>query len=184
MPKRAADSDLVSEPHGVNPTVSSRELAEFAALNRRRLFGGPSLSLEELERWLALRQRLDRRFASGASPILCAIERRTYFRVPTHLKVRFASGDELRSAWLHDLSPGGLFLATDAALEPGSRLVLRIEPDSEREPIELRGTVAWARPEAEGDRPAGMGVRFDELAIQDRHAVLRLLRDETATQEP
>ena len=58
---------------------------EFVNLNRRRLFGGPPLVVEELERWQWLRQTLEQHFGGRLRGILETVERRAHFRFPTHL---------------------------------------------------------------------------------------------------
>jgi uncharacterized protein (TIGR02266 family) len=154
-------------------------LAEFAELNRRRLFGSPPLGVAELERWVELRGLLERHFSARRDPG-GGEERRAYFRIPTHLRVEFRSDQELRSAFLRNLSEGGLFIATDRPLEPGAKLALAIHPPSGESPVELDGVVAWVRtPPAAGSGeavPPGMGIRFERLSAEQARGLARLMR--------
>ncbi len=62
-------------------------LAEFADLNRRRLFGSPSLAVEEVERWLELRSLLECHFGAQDPLDWTGIERREFLRLPTHIRI-------------------------------------------------------------------------------------------------
>ena len=70
-------------------------------------------------------------------------ERRLQVRQEQRWLVRFASGEEMRSAFTWDVSEDGLFLRTVRPPAPGTdlRLLLR-GPGGQRE---RRGTVVWAR---------------------------------------
>jgi len=125
---------------------------------------------QELERWSELRQRLAGHFGSGVVPSVR--DRREHLRLPTHLRVVFAGGDALRTAWLENISEGGIFVATSRPLDVDTPLWLAIAAEP-RPVLEIAGRVAWVRgPRAPGG--PGMGVRFEEVS-RDQHRRLEAL---------
>jgi uncharacterized protein (TIGR02266 family) len=146
---------------------------EFVALNRRRLYGAPPLGVAELERWQTLRQTLEQRLGERFEGLLAIVERRAHFRFPTHLEVRFASGDELRSACLENISEGGIFVATTRPLPAGTPLRLWISVPDGR--AEMAGRVAWVRPKDSSAGPAGMGIRFADLSDEQRDQIAQVV---------
>jgi len=156
------------------PDLSSL-VSEFLPLNRRRLHGDPPLGLRELERWMELRERLERLL--GARPPLEASghSRRRSLRVPADLKARYRAADGLASGPVSDLSEGGLFLATEAPLAPGTPLRLELEDPSGAPTVSVAGRVVWARAADNGGGPAGMGVCFVDLDDDAGAAVATLI---------
>ena len=156
------------------PTPPTDDLVdEFVHLNRRRVFGMPPLAVAELERWQALRQTLEQRLGDRLQSLLATVERRAHFRFPTHLEVRFETGDELRSACMGNISEGGIFIATERPLPAGTPLRLFIAaPDGN---VEMAGRVAWARPASSPNGAAGMGVRFEDLSLAQREQIAEVV---------
>ncbi len=72
------------------------------------------------------------------------MERRGSDRIRRRISCAFEHEGQLRDALVVDLSAGGLFLQTDAALPLGSELTLRLRPEGFGE-LELRGRVARRR---------------------------------------
>jgi len=108
-----------------------------------------------------------------------ADERRDDLRVPTVLKVSYASPKEFVENYLHNLSLGGLFIETDDPLSVGEKTDLKIFlPDKEKE-LEVTGEVVWVRTEPEvtpeGTQPAGMGIRFLNLSKETRERIIGVL---------
>jgi uncharacterized protein (TIGR02266 family) len=146
---------------------------EFVHLNRRRLLGGPPLSVRDLERWQALRDELQERVGDGLGSLLASVERRSDLRFATRLAVRFASGDELRHAVLANISRGGIFVATSSPLPPDAPVRLFIAaPHGE---AEMAGRVAWTREKDCRDGEAGMGVRFEGLTAEQSARIAEIL---------
>ena len=57
---------------------------------------------------------------------------------------------------------GGLFIPTDADCALGEEVSVSLDLLHEPEPIQIEGTVVWITPKgAQGNRVAGVGVRFD-----------------------
>jgi len=146
---------------------------EFIHLNRRRVFGAPPLAVPELERWQALRQTLEQRLGDRLQSLLATVERRAHFRFATHLEVRFETGDQLRTACLGNISEGGIFVATERPLPAGTALRLSIVvPEGG---VEMAGRVAWVRPSSSPNGAAGMGVRFEELSLEQREQIAEVV---------
>ena len=136
-----------------------RSVAEFRNLNRRRLFGTPPLDVAELERWSELRETLG---AAFEGPHATGRDQREHLRLPSHLRVGFENGDELREAFLENISDGGLFIGTQRPLAKGAPLRLRIVADA-LPPVEVSGRVVWSRETSRPAAPAGMGVEFEAV---------------------
>lgn len=142
---------------------SARLVGEFLPLNRRRI-RGEALSIEELERWNELRDRLEERL--GCAPP-AAGQRRRALRVRTHLKLLVTTQVAQELLHAHDLSEGGLFVRTRRPSPPGTPLQLELQ-DRAGHSVELEGTVAWVRSESDGLGPAGMGIAFHAVSDWDR----------------
>ena len=71
----------------------------------------------------------------------------------------------------HDLSSGGLFVATYQPKPAGTRVSLYfVLPDGHE--VEATGVVRWTR-DASADAPPGMGIAFEELDPTDLQAITR-----------
>jgi uncharacterized protein (TIGR02266 family) len=162
-------------PGSSGPQDVTRLITEFLPLNRRRLRGDPPLGVRELERWMELRERLER--ALGARPPLEASgrSRRRSLRVPAALRARYRASGGAASSPVGDLSEGGVFLATEAPLAPGTPLRLELEDTSGAPTVCVSGRVVWARSAGDGGGPAGMGVCFVDLDDDAGAAVATLI---------
>ncbi|HWL85570.1 MAG TPA: TIGR02266 family protein [Polyangiaceae bacterium] len=80
-------------------------------------------------------------------------------------------------ASITNISEMGIFVKTLEPLPIGTRLVLAFSPPG-YEPFKLAGVVAWQnRVKLQADNPnPGMGVRFMELALQDRERLVEVIR--------
>ena len=154
----------------------SEALAEFAELNRRRVFGSPPLALAELERWLELRADLDQRFGDQLGERSREAEQRATQRLRTHLRVELCDGEQPSRADLRDISQGGLFIVTRRPLEVGSPIRLVVDGGTALRSVELSGVVTWVRESKSREGDPGMGVRFDDSEAQ-RASIARLVQD-------
>jgi len=99
-------------------------------------------------------------------------ERRGARRADLEVEVGLEGNNRFYTGITGDLSAGGLFVATDTPLLVGTPLVLSfVLPDGYR--IGTHASVAWVRaPRYRPDElPAGMGVKFEALSDEDRHAL-------------
>jgi uncharacterized protein (TIGR02266 family) len=98
----------------------------------------------------------------GSEPV--GAERRTEERVAARFEVRFQGPEQAARAlraYSVNLSAGGLCLRTRKAYAVGAPVSIDMQVEGER--FELRGVVAWVRPDHEA-----VGVRFSALSDEDR----------------
>lgn len=99
-------------------------------------------------------------------------------RVPleTRVQFKFDRFDGFISEYSANISPGGLFLRTRAPQPPGTVLDFEFRLGDGFELIRGRGEVVWNRLEDEGPtRPAGMGLRFQELSEGSKDLIYRIV---------
>jgi len=159
MPAVRQSSDEAAAEDG----ETADPIEQFVALNRRRLRGEP-LGAAELARWGELRDGLAERL--GASPPDSGRPRRA-LRVRTHLKLLVTTQAAQELLHAHELSEAGLFVVTTRPPAPGTPLQLELQDRAGRL-LELEGSVAWVRREADACGPAGMGIALHALSDRDR----------------
>lgn len=148
-----------------NPTGVFRE---YMRLQRKHEDAG--LTTREFERWMQHKRALGRHFSPDLSD--ARSDQRASVRVPTRLRVQFQTMNELGRSLMTNLSQGGLFVATGAACEIGTRIQLRIEIEETGETVEVFGEVISIGGGASlREEEAGMGVRFHELDDVQRKAI-------------
>jgi uncharacterized protein (TIGR02266 family) len=114
------------------------------------------------------------RLASNFSqPPASANDRRTSDRSPLLTDLEFGDDAQFFTGLSHDISEGGLFVATYTDIPLGTRLVLCFElPDGTA--VEARGEVKWRRSAmVDGERP-GIGIAFTELTDDARQRIAAL----------
>ncbi|MGN6227928.1 PilZ domain-containing protein [Dyella sp. KULCS107] len=93
----------------------------------------------------------------------------------------------LYSAYMPFLKNGGLFAATTQRYALGDEVVLLISLIDESERMSVAGKVVWISPVgAQGNRPAGIGVHFNESGDGEvaRQRIENLLAGMTASDRP
>ena len=77
-----------------------------------------------------------------------------------------------------DVSPSGVYLEIDGTIDPGTRFSLTLHPEPEAEaPLTLSAEAVWSSEGVAGERPRGVGARFDEAdAKRVSTALARVLR--------
>jgi uncharacterized protein (TIGR02266 family) len=131
----------------------------FVFLDRKQAREG--LSPSELARWKTLKRELSRELSGG-----CDDERadqRGSLRVPVKLRVSFSSMGELGQALMTNLSRGGLFVATERALEIGARVALRLHVEGAPKGLEVQAEVVSRNLSPRGGPAQGLGLRFVEV---------------------
>jgi uncharacterized protein (TIGR02266 family) len=158
------------------------QFREFIHLDRKHRTDG--LTAAELDRWSRLKRALGRKFSPDLSNEHS--DARRSVRVPTQLRVDFASVDELRGQRMTNLSRGGLFVATAHQLAIGTRVTLLVHIDESGDTLEIPAEVASHNvgPQYASDQQ-GMGLRFLEMdaATSSRLEALYEASLETATRE-
>jgi len=103
-------------------------------------------------------------------------------RVPSRISVRYgANGEHELNDFALNLSTGGLFLEKAAPLAAGTRLTLEFPLPGRPKPVRCRARVAWVnRPERSGRSrlPAGMGVQFLDLGLDELQAIREFVKQE------
>jgi uncharacterized protein (TIGR02266 family) len=93
-------------------------------------------------------------------------ERRGTPRYEVVLKVRYESEKDFQDAVIHNLSSGGVYLATPNPFEIGSEFQLDIELPDTKEWLRGRCKVVWVNEFDTRQYPRGMGVAFLETPPQ------------------
>jgi len=112
---------------------------------------------------------------SAARTFLDLVDRQLS-RVATRLPVEFACpGAEAKTNYSVNLSPGGLFVATDEVMPVDTRLSLRVTFPDRNQALACSGRVAWLNSAARGYKkphlPTGMGIQFAQLASEQLNMV-------------
>ena len=143
---------------------------EYGRLERMRVNEG--LSVEQLERWTALKRILTDHFQTGSREF---VDKQSSLRVPSQLKVSFDSYGQLRENLMTNISRGGVFIETAKPLPIGTPLDLQIHVDETGETHCLSGEVATVNISVDGRSTGeGMGIRFTNLSEEQQEIVHRL----------
>jgi len=136
------------------------QFRRFLHLDRKRRGGG--LTPGELRRWMKLKSILNQEFSPASDSD--GLARRESVRVAARVGVSFRDLGQLRECLMTNVSRGGLFIATDNALDIGTSFELCIELEKTGEVMEVPVEVVSqnARPDR-GTFELGMGVRFREM---------------------
>lgn len=125
-------------------------LREFARLDQRRKDSG--VTPLELQRWLDLRQKLEKAFPGRPPP----------GGGTTRVRVEFETRRSLCQAIMAEVRPIGLFLPTPFTCEPGTRFELRVSVGETGERFDGPVVVVSNNLGPGFSTEAlGMGVRFD-----------------------
>ncbi len=103
--------------------------------------------------------------------------RRVHPRIPVEVKVDLFNENTFFTGFTENVSRGGLFVATEAPFEIGTRLTMKLAlmdgPVREHEVV-----VRWIRPPGTpGGLPAGMGVQFEALEGEALDELQRFIDD-------
>ncbi len=103
-------------------------------------------------------------------------ERRLAERVEVTWSVDCETDDTFLYASIRNISEFGIFVQTKEPLEVGTQLTLRFAPPGHQSFV-VRGIVQWINPvRALSVSPnPGMGIRFVELTVQDRHRLVEAI---------
>jgi uncharacterized protein (TIGR02266 family) len=91
-------------------------------------------------------------------------ERRTDARGKSSARVTFtdATSDKPSEGELHDIGRGGMFVTTKTPLPVGKRIDVEVHAEGSS-PITGMARVVWVRDAAQGELPAGMGIKFIDV---------------------
>jgi uncharacterized protein (TIGR02266 family) len=102
---------------------------------------------------------------------------RTDMRIPKTLSLTYKDDQAFISAYISNISTGGLFIKTEKPLRQGDQFLLRLQLPSLQSPLKISCEVAWVKgpTEATAKEPAGMGIKFIEMSKADRDAFKQYL---------
>jgi type IV pilus assembly protein PilZ len=85
--------------------------------------------------------------------------------------------DEVFSDFSSNIHDGGMFIETRKRHRPGSSVRLEFSlPGSDR-PVHVWGRIAWVRTAEEARLgPPGIGVQFDDLSLETREEINRIVK--------
>lgn len=94
-----------------------------------------------------------------------------HLRIPVSMPVEFTDYDPPMTAPAVDISPRGLFVATDHQFVLGQVVSMKAYPENSEEPMELDGKIVRVVQSGEGDsdRPAGVAI---EISTSHKNEVL------------
>ncbi|WP_417348771.1 PilZ domain-containing protein [Ferrimonas sp.] len=96
----------------------------------------------------------------------------------TRLTHSFHSLNELHLAYMAFVKSGGLFIPCEQPTELGNRVELLYTLPGESEPTRVFGEVVWFNPQADSQRPRGVGIAFAEGDESHRERIEQLLADQ------
>jgi len=94
-------------------------------------------------------------------------ERRKAERKPFSLSVQYGTGKEILTDFPRDISSGGMFIETSAALPVGQQITLTFARPKGKEPINVTAEVVWSG-------PGGVGVKFTGASKELERMIKRL----------
>ncbi len=111
-------------------------------------------------------------------------ERRSHIRAPVKLNVEYTQSGTTGHGTCLNLSQGGMFIATERPVVPGTEVMLFFTLPSLSEPLSVPARVAWiSREETEPGAISGMGVKFVDLNPLEA-AVIGSLVDRVCAETP
>jgi len=104
--------------------------------------------------------------------------RRKFPRFDAELELEVQSMNQLRTLLTRDVSAGGMFIATDAPFDAGTRLRICVKHPVHEEDFELAAVVKRRL-----TAPAGVGVEFTNLDTKRRSAFIEFIRSSLPMEE-
>lgn len=107
------------------------------------------------------------------------LEVRSSNRLKAQLRVYYGPAPQkLLSEFSVDLSTGGLYVQTDFPLPVDESLTLRFTLPDQQSMVSCNARVAWVNPKdnpRKPELPAGMGIQFVDLSLEDMKSIRRFL---------
>ena len=107
-------------------------------------------------------------------------ERRKFVRLDTRLEVSYTAlpADKAKRSLTKDVSGGGICFFAEKPLPPGARLQVAMTLPGRETPVNFTAEVVWSEAyevigKGARQRAVEVGVRFLEIAPQDRDAILQ-----------
>ncbi|MFO0625870.1 MAG: PilZ domain-containing protein [Polyangiales bacterium] len=109
--------------------------------------------------------------ATAGSPARAMPSRRKFPRYDAELELDVRDLGELHRMLTRDVSHGGMFIVTDAPLDPGTRLLLQVIHPVSDERFDITAVVRRRE-----TSPQGIGVEFVDLTANRREAFMSFIR--------
>lgn len=91
----------------------------------------------------------------------------------------------LYSAYMRFVQNGGVFVPTSRQYDLGDQVFLLLQIMDEPAPMALEGKVVWITPTgAQGNKPAGVGVQFDESSAKGKSSIEDVLAASIEAERP
>jgi uncharacterized protein (TIGR02266 family) len=102
-------------------------------------------------------------------------DRRRTGRAGVTVRVDYATVDEMFSEFTRDINEGGIFIETEKPHQAGTEVTMQFHLPGNSEVLRTIGRVVRV---SSGDigSPAGMGIEFDELTVDDRTKIDQIVR--------
>ena len=82
----------------------------------------------------------------------------------------------LYASYMRFVANGGVFVPTARQYDLGDKVFLLLQVMDDSTPMALQGDVVWITPAgAQGNRPAGVGIRFDDDSDKGKVAIEEIL---------
>ncbi len=148
----------------------------FRVLDEKREKDG--LDHLEEERWLGLKDWLERAWAAESESTLPPSSRRSSLRVPMRLEIEFVDARGFERAYLRNISSGGVYIATKRDLRMGDRFHLHLTVDEPSLELELPVEVVWENrtPSPQSGLEPGVGVCWLDLKPEQKAAIKVVVR--------
>jgi uncharacterized protein (TIGR02266 family) len=97
-------------------------------------------------------------------------------RTQKALSLKYADKKAVVEALTENASSSGLFIETEDPVQQGEHLQIELQLPGLANPIKVKSEVMWARKNpGETDKPNGMGVKFIEIAKEDKEILKEYL---------
>lgn len=104
------------------------------------------------------------------------VEEKTTPRTSVHVAIDVYSEHNFWSGITMDVSEGGVFIATQRALETGTMLIVDMDIPGEDEPIVALAEVTWLRTfSRDSDAPPGLGLQFVHICEESLAKIRRFV---------
>ena len=101
--------------------------------------------------------------------------RRTDPRYDRRIDVEIKAGSRQILARTRNVSLGGIFVETTELLPENTSVEVRFRIPTQPEPVDVTGEIRWIE-RGDGDRPGGLGIRFQGLRARDVWALNRFFQ--------
>jgi uncharacterized protein (TIGR02266 family) len=133
------------------------------------------LAQSPLDDWATLRIIDSLRRASALGPADVSQDRRRGLRLYVEVPIEYQSLRSFEQSAGFNLSARGVFIRTALPFDMGEQVVLRFLLPGQEAPVTVIGQVVWRNADPSKAGGMGMGIRFVEVAADDRESIERHL---------